>query len=369
MVVSLKQTVFVFGLLLLAGCQSTPQADRLRQQGLASLPDSHTISAVPFYPQQQYYCGPTTLSEVFGYYGVKATPEEIAPKLFIPNKEGSLQLEMVSATRQYGFLPYTERGTLSSIMGLVKDDIPVIVFQNKKGLFEQADGGTIFLDEVGELTPEIQVKLLRTLQEGDVTRVGDDKTISVDVRVIAATHRNLIKMMKTGEFREDLFYRLAVGIIQIPPLRARRTDLSIILKELTASINQAGSLNPDYKPKQLSNKAIDYISKLPWKGNVRELWNTLNRAFITTNQIIIEADDIANSLIKRDDASTDSHATLVYGDSINIEHMVDNYRKKYVLAALSACGNNYTKAARMLGLKSHQRLKDWMAKLDIEIEK
>ena len=240
---------------------------------------------------------------------------------------------------------------------------------DKKGLFEQADGGTIFLDEVGELTPEIQVKLLRTLQEGDVTRVGDDKTISVDVRVIAATHRNLIKMMETGEFREDLFYRLAVGIIQIPPLRARRADLSIILKELTASINQAGSLNPDYKPKQLSHKAIDYISKLPWKGNVRELWNTLNRAFITTNQIIIEADDIANSLIKRDDVSTESHATLVYGDSIDIEHMVDNYRKKYVLAALSACGNNYTKAARMLGLKSHQRLKDWMAKLDIEIEK
>ncbi|WP_232368971.1 PA2778 family cysteine peptidase [Alteromonas sp. BL110] len=117
-------------LFLLSGCQSTPQADRLRQEGLASLPESHTIESVPFFPQEQFYCGPTTLSEVFGYYGKSTSPQEIAPKLFIPNKEGSLQLEMVSATRQFGFLPYTERGTLSSIMSLVKEDIPVIVFQN-----------------------------------------------------------------------------------------------------------------------------------------------------------------------------------------------------------------------------------------------
>lgn len=117
-------------LLMLSGCQSTPQADQLRQQGLSTLPESHLINSVPFFPQEQFYCGPTTLSEVFGYYGVNASPEDIAPKLFIPGKEGSLQLEMVSAARQYGFLPYTERGTLPSIIELVKDDIPVIVFQN-----------------------------------------------------------------------------------------------------------------------------------------------------------------------------------------------------------------------------------------------
>jgi predicted double-glycine peptidase len=191
MVVSLKQTVFVFGLLLLAGCQSTPQADRLRQQGLASLPDSHTISAVPFYPQQQYYCGPTTLSEVFGYYGVTATPEEIAPKLFIPNKEGSLQLEMVSATRQYGFLPYTERGTLSSIMGLVKDDIPVIVFQNLSiALFPQwhyavvigfdSDEGTVTLHTGETANHEMSLELFeRTWGRGNywyLAPIPPDKT-------------------------------------------------------------------------------------------------------------------------------------------------------------------------------------------------
>lgn len=133
MIDSFKKACALAGLsflFLLSGCQSTPQADKLRQEGLASLPDSHTIQSVPFFPQEQFYCGPTTLSEVFGYYGESTSPEDIAPKLFIPNKEGSLQLEMVSATRQFGFLPYTERGTLTSIMSLVKDDIPVIVFQN-----------------------------------------------------------------------------------------------------------------------------------------------------------------------------------------------------------------------------------------------
>ena len=129
----IKKACYLAGLLVLlglTGCQSTPQADQLRQEGLASLPSSHTISAVPFFPQEQYYCGPTTLSEIFGYYGKSISPEEIAPKLFIPNKEGSLQLEMVTAARQYGFLPYTERGTLSSLSQFIKDDIPVVVFQN-----------------------------------------------------------------------------------------------------------------------------------------------------------------------------------------------------------------------------------------------
>lgn len=155
-------------LLVLSGCQSTPQADKLRQEGLTSLPESHTIQSVPFFPQQQFYCGPTTLSEVFGYYGESTSPNDIAPKLFIPNKEGSLQLEMVSATRQFGFLPYTERGTLSSIMSLVKDDIPVVVFQNLSiQLFPQwhyavvigfdSDKGTVTLHT--GLTPNHEMSL------------------------------------------------------------------------------------------------------------------------------------------------------------------------------------------------------------------
>ncbi len=118
------------GFLLLTGCQATPQTDQLRTQKPPELILTKKIAGVPFSPQQQFYCGPTTLSEVLSYYGREVSANEIAPKIFIPDKEGSLQLEMVSATRQYDFLPYAKTGTLTELMQLVEDDIPVIVFQN-----------------------------------------------------------------------------------------------------------------------------------------------------------------------------------------------------------------------------------------------
>jgi tetratricopeptide (TPR) repeat protein len=121
---------FIAGFLLLGGCQGTPQADRIALQKPSGVPLSHTINNVPFYAQEQFYCGPTTLSEIFEYYGHSISANEIAPKIFIPDKEGSLQLEMITATRQYDFLPYAERGTLTKLMQLVSSDIPVIVFQN-----------------------------------------------------------------------------------------------------------------------------------------------------------------------------------------------------------------------------------------------
>lgn len=120
----------LISLLLLYGCQSTPQADALRLAKPANLSLGHQIQGVPFYPQQQFYCGPTTLAEVFEFYGKSIDVNEIAPKLFIPGRDGSLQLEMISATRQYGFLPYAGRGTLEKILYLIDDDIPVIVLQN-----------------------------------------------------------------------------------------------------------------------------------------------------------------------------------------------------------------------------------------------
>ncbi|MCU7555228.1 PA2778 family cysteine peptidase [Alteromonas sp. ASW11-19] len=116
--------------LILTGCQATPQTDRLTKQPPADIPAAYYIQHVPFTAQQQYYCGPTTLSEVFGYHGYPVAPEAIAPRIFIPEREGSLQLEMVSATRQFGFLPYTEQGTLNKLLQLVSADIPVIVLQN-----------------------------------------------------------------------------------------------------------------------------------------------------------------------------------------------------------------------------------------------
>lgn len=127
---SYVKACFFAGFFLLTGCQGTPQTDQLAQQIPTDLPLSHTIENVPFYAQEQYYCGPTTLAEVFNFYGETINADTIAPHIFIPEKQGSLQLEMITATRQYNFLPYSTRGTLTLLMQLVSSDIPVIVFQN-----------------------------------------------------------------------------------------------------------------------------------------------------------------------------------------------------------------------------------------------
>lgn len=126
----ISKACYLAGFLLLTACQGTPQADKLSEQKLSTIPPSKTIENVPFFPQQDFYCGPTTLAETFNFYGSSITADEVAPGLFIPDKEGSLQLEMIGATRRYGFLPYSEKGSLSQVMQLINDNIPVIVFQN-----------------------------------------------------------------------------------------------------------------------------------------------------------------------------------------------------------------------------------------------
>ena len=234
------------------------------------------------------------------------------------------------------------------------------------GLFEQADGGTLFLDEVGELTPQVQVKLLRALQQGEITPVGSDKTINVDVRIIAATHRDLMHQVEQEQFREDLFYRLAVGIIDIPPLRNRVEDIEPLTKTLADEINLIGSKHPDYKSKKISESAIKFITTQAWPGNIRELWNTLNRAFLWSDKEIISEKDIQAALINRVSEQNNIEIHLTLGQKVNIHDILDIPRKNYVKAALKACGNNKTKAAEMLGLKSHQVLTKWIKDLVIE---
>jgi transcriptional regulator with PAS, ATPase and Fis domain len=237
-----------------------------------------------------------------------------------------------------------------------------------KGLFEQATGGSLFLDEAGELPPDVQVKLLRVLQEGTITRVGGSEAIDVDVRTIAATHRNLLKMVEAGEFREDLFYRLAVGVISIPSLRDRAEDIPILVEELIAEINRSSS-NQINKSKNISDKGINFILSQPWPGNIRELWNTLNRAFLWSKNSEIKENDIADAMLVRDKKQDEFDVVLSLGQKIDINQMTDNYRKRYVQAALKACGNNLTKASNMLSLNSHQALKVWMKNLEIELPK
>jgi transcriptional regulator with PAS, ATPase and Fis domain len=238
--------------------------------------------------------------------------------------------------------------------------------KDHKGLFEQAEGGTLFLDEVGELTPETQVKLLRALQQGEITKVGSDQTINVDVRIIAATHRDLMQLVEVNKFREDLFYRLAVGIIEIPALRDRTEDIADLVHELTDEIKLAASKHPDYKSKKTSENAIKFISAQAWPGNIRELWNTLNRAFLWSDKEIITEKDIQGALVSRTNKQEIPDINLTLGQQVNISDILDIHKKKYIEAALKATGNNKTKAAEMLSLNSHQVLTKWIKDLAIE---
>ena len=237
------------------------------------------------------------------------------------------------------------------------------------GLFEQANGGTLFLDEVGELKPDIQVKLLRALQQGEITRLGDTKTINVDVRVIAATHQDLTSLIEQGDFREDLFYRLAVGIINMPPLRDRLEDIPVIVEQLTEQINASGAKHPDYISKKVSENGIKFILSQSWLGNIRELWSTLNRAFLWTDAKLVGEKELSHAIINRRVVAQSNYVRLSFNDKVDIVQLTENYQKKYVEAALKASGNVKKHATQMLGLKDHQTLTNWMKRLGIHNEK
>ncbi len=160
------------------------------------------------------------------------------------------------------------------------------------GKFEQADKGTIFLDEVGDMSLKTQAKVLRVLQEGEVERLGSSRTIKVDVRVIAATNKELEEEIEKGTFREDLYFRLAVIPIYVPPLRERREDIPQLVKhfvELFRSDN-------NFKPKRVTEAALEVLKRYRWKGNIRELRNTLERLIIMTPNDVIDVADLPESL-------------------------------------------------------------------------
>lgn len=161
--------------------------------------------------------------------------------------------------------------------------------KSKKGSFELANNGTLFLDEIGDMSLAAQAKVLRTLEENKITRVGGEKDIPVDVRVIAATNKNLVEEIKNKRFREDLFHRLAVIILEVPPLRERKEDIPLLIdhfvNELSESIKK-----PTIK---FDENAIEYLINLPWRGNVRELRNVVERLMILCNEKV-SLEDVKN---------------------------------------------------------------------------
>lgn len=213
---------------------------------------------------------------------------------------------------------------------------------NRKGLFEAAHGGTIFLDEIGEMSPAMQVKLLRVLQERRVRPVGAHDEMSIDARVIAATNRDLKKMTVDGTFREDLFYRVSVIPIHLPPLRERADDIpDLIVHFIKKFCDQAG------KDLTMSPKTAHLLENYAWHGNVRELEHTIERAVALERSSEIQPEQLPDHITNYNPQRINAEFDLPES-GINLVSHLDNLEKTYVVEALRTTGGNQTRAAELL---------------------
>ena len=229
--------------------------------------------------------------------------------------------------------------------------------ETRTGRFDEAHGGTLFLDEIGELPLLAQTKLLRVLQEKEVQPVGSSATRSVDVRVIAATNRTLTEEVARGRFREDLFYRLAVAVLKLPPFRERDGDIRPMTDHLLGQINHELAKARGYRRKSLSASARNLLDRHPWPGNVRELHNTLMRAAIWSADDIITGDDLRGALLSAPGDRKRNVWDRPLGDRFSIDALLAEIERHYLNRALEEAGGTKSKAAKLLGLGSHQALK------------
>jgi Nif-specific regulatory protein len=211
-----------------------------------------------------------------------------------------------------------------------------------KGKFEQAHKGTIFLDEIGEISPQIQVKLLRVLQEREIERVGGAATIKVDVRLIAATNRNLEDAVKAGHFREDLYYRLNVFPLHIPPLRERKSDIMLLADHFAEKYAEKNNK----LIKRISSSAIDLLASYSWPGNVRELENCIERAVILSSDAVIHSYNLPPSLQSPSSSMTEPKTTL--------DAALSRLEKELIIEALKISEGNMSAASRRLGITERQ---------------
>lgn len=230
------------------------------------------------------------------------------------------------------------------------------------GHFESANGGTFFLDELGELPLASQVRLLRVLQEHEVTRLGASKPRRVDVRIITATNRVLPEEVRAGRFREDLFHRIAVGMLVLPPLRNREGDITLLIDALLAQINREATSQPGFKHKLLSVGARNLLLRHPWPGNVRELHNALLRASIWVPGEEIAAVDVAEVLALTSSQPDDAILGAALGGMFSLPDLMAEVARHYLERAMVQSHGNKTEAAKLLGLGSYQTLTNWLAK-------
>ncbi len=239
---------------------------------------------------------------------------------------------------------FTETLLESELFGYVKGAFTGAQ-SNRKGLFEAAEGGTIFLDEIGEMTLTMQVKLLRVLQERRIRRVGGTEEIAIDTRIVAATHRDLEKMVKTGDFREDLFYRVSVIPLELPALRERRSDI----RDLAQHFLEKFARLTNQVVKRCNEEVLRYLEEYDWPGNVRELENTIERAVALELGDDIHAQRLPERILKYSPKKANDE--LYFPEQgVDLEKYLSELEKNYLLEALRRTNGNQTKAAMLLNM-------------------
>ena len=214
--------------------------------------------------------------------------------------------------------------------------------QSHKGRFELANGGTLFLDEIGDLSAAVQVKLLRVLQEGEVRRVGSARASRVDVRVLAATNRDLEREVKEGRFREDLYYRLSVVTLRVPPLRERTEDLPLLASNALRQAHEAGA-----RATTISEEALAQLFQYEWPGNVRELENTIAHAALYARGQVITPEDLPAKVRKQPrEIEPESKTQSMFTDMPSL----DELERRYIIHVLQTVGGSRTRAAEVLGI-------------------
>lgn len=239
---------------------------------------------------------------------------------------------------------FTETLLESELFGYVKGAFTGAA-ANKKGLFESAEGGTLFLDEIGEMSPLMQVKLLRVLQEKKIRRVGGAEEIDIDVRIVSATNRDLEEMMEEGKFREDLYYRINVIPIDLPPLWQRREDIrELAFHFLEKFGGQAGKPNLG-----IAEEALILLERYNYPGNVRQLEHIMERAVALESTEAVQPARLPEQVLRYDPRQLEA-STLLPPEGINLDAYLSELEKTYLQLALERTGGNQTKAAELLGM-------------------
>ena len=234
----------------------------------------------------------------------------------------------------------------SELFGHVKGSFTGAI-RDKKGLFEEADSGTLFMDEIGDIPKSVQAKILRVLQEGEFIPVGDTATKRVDVRIIAATNQDLLQCVQEKEFREDLYYRLNVINIKMPPLRDRKEDLPLLVKHFIEKYNKKENKQIKGITQDVEKEFYNYT----WPGNVRELENVIERAVTLTNEDIISLDTISSLVKKEGNAEPTEDELLSSPYKEARRKALDSFNVKYITKAINKTEGNVTNAAKESGIE------------------